>query len=104
MNYRDYAMKYLLKNNYDSLADLNNATNLLSLEEYLKNNSNYKIYHSLDDYLTNHAQLKKLKLCTGKKTILMSNGGHLGFLYTKEFLENLKGEIRLNNNQQKTKT
>lgn len=104
MNYRDYAMKYLLKNNYDSLADLNEATNLLSLEEYLKNNSNYKIYHSLDDYLTNHAQLKKLKLCTGKKTILMSNGGHLGFLYTKEFLENLKGEIRLNNNQQKTKT
>ena len=104
MNYRDYAMKYLLKNNYDSLADLNEATNLLSLEEYLKNNSNYKIYHSLDDYLTTHAQLKKLKLCTGKKTILMSNGGHLGFLYTKEFLDNLKGEIRLNNNQQKTKT
>lgn len=96
MNYRDYAMKYLLKNNYDSLADLNNATNLLSLEEYLKNNSNYKIYHSLDDYLTNHTQLKKLKLCTGKKTVLMSNGGHLGFLYTKEFLDNLKEEISLN--------
>lgn len=95
MNYKDYAVKYLLKNNFDNLAELNRETSLLSLEDYLKNNSNYKIYHSLDDYLTNHAQLKKLKLCTGKKTVLMSNGAHLGFLYTKEFLDNLKDEIKL---------
>ena len=96
MNYKDYAVKYLLKNNFANLAELNKETSLLSLEDYLKNNSNYKIYHSLDDYLTNHAQLKKLKLYTGKNTVLMSNGAHLGFLYTKEFLDDLKSEIRLN--------
>lgn len=96
MNYKDYAVKYLLKNNFANLAELNKETSLLSLEDYLKNNSNYKIYHSLDDYLTNHAQLKKLKLYTGQNTVLMSNGAHLGFLYTKEFLDDLKSEIRLN--------
>ena len=76
MNYKDYAVKYLLKNNFANLAELNKETSLLSLEDYLKNNSNYKIYHSLDDYLTNHAQLKKLKLYTGKNTVLMSNGSY----------------------------
>ena len=60
-----------------------------------KNNSNYKIYHSLDDYLTNQSQLKELKVCTGKNTTILSNGAHLGFLYTKEFLNDLKREIQL---------
>lgn len=93
MNYKDYVNKYLLSQN--SYSDILEKTNLLALEDFFKNNSNYKIYHSLDDYLTNQSQLKKLKICTGKKMTILSNGAHLGFLYTKEFLEDLKREIQL---------
>lgn len=95
MNYQDYAKKYLLTNEYSDMNDLNNNTSLLALNDFLQNNSNYKIYHSLDDYLINQNLLKKLKLCTGKKTTILSNGAHLGFMYTPEFLEDLKKEISL---------
>ena len=80
-----------------SIKDFKEQTSLLSLTDFFQNNSNYKIYHSLDDYLTNQSQLKKLKLCTGKKTTLLNHGAHLGFLYTKEFLDDLKREIKLSN-------
>lgn len=96
MNYRDYTEKYLLDEKYKTIDDLSYDASLLSLADYLKNNSNYKIYHSLDDYLTNTGQLKKLKLYTGGKTILLSNGAHLGFMYAPEFLKDLKQEISLN--------
>lgn len=96
MNYRDYAQKYLLKDDTQTLSELNEETSLLSLASFLQNSSNYKIYHSLDDYLVNKTLLKKLKVCSGKKTVLVSNGGHLGFMYTPEFLEDLKKEISLN--------
>lgn len=95
MNYKDYVNKYLLNNNSISFEDFNEKNSLLSLSDYFKNSSNYKIYHSLDDYLTNQSQLKKLKICTGKKMTIMSNGAHLGFLYTKEFLNDLQNEIKL---------
>lgn len=93
MNYKDYVNKYLLSKKENG--DFFEKTNLLLLEDFFKNNSNYKIYHSLDDYLTNQSQLKKLKVCTGKNTTILSNGAHLGFLYTKEFLNDLKREIQL---------
>ena len=97
MNYKDYVHKYLLSNMDISIKDFKEQTSLLSLTDFFQNNSNYKIYHSLDDYLTNQSQLKKLKLCTGKKTTLLNHGAHLGFLYTKEFLDDLKREIKLSN-------
>lgn len=99
MNYRDYTEKYLLGDKYKSLEDLGNEASLLSLADFLENSTNYKIYHTLDDYLVNQKQLKQLKIYTGKKTVLLSNGAHLGFLYKPEFLEDLKKEISL-----KTKT
>lgn len=95
MNYRDYMEKYILGNEYNSISELSDDTNLLSLASFLQNNSNYKIYHSVDDYLVNQTLLKKLKICSGKKTILLSNGAHLGFMYTPEFLEDLKREITI---------
>lgn len=95
MNYRDYTEKYLLGDKYKTLEDLQKASSLLSLEEFLKNSTNYKIYHTLDDYLVNQKQLKQLKIYTGKKTVLLSNGAHLGFLYKPEFIEDLKREISL---------
>ena len=93
MNYRDYTEKYLLKDK--TLEDLRNESSLLSISDFLQNSTNYKIYHSLDDYLVNTKQLKQLKIRTGKKTLLLSNGAHLGFLYTPEFLKDLKHEISL---------
>ncbi len=95
MNYRDYTEKYLLNGTHKTLEDLRNESSLLSISDFLQNSINYKIYHSLDDYLVNTKQLKQLKIRTGKKTLLLSNGAHLGFLYTPEFLKDLKQEISL---------
>ena len=99
MNYRDYTEKYLLGDKYKSIEELGSKASLLSLADFLQSSANYKIYHTLDDYLVNQNQLKQLKIYTGKKTVLLSNGAHLGFLYKPEFLEDLKKEISL-----KTKT
>lgn len=95
MNYEDYVRKYVLGNNYKTLEDLRLDSSILSLSDYLQNNDNYKIYHSLNDYLVNHNQLKKLKLYTGKKTVILNNGAHLGFLYTNEFINELKKDITI---------
>ena len=59
------------------------------------NNDNYKIFHSLDDYLISKNQLKELKSLSDDKLVLFSNGAHLGFLYRDEFIEALKKEIKL---------
>ncbi len=96
MNYRDYTEKYLLADKQKTLEDLRNESSLLSISDFLQNSTNYKIYHTLDDYLVNQKQLKQLKIRTGKKTLLLNNGAHLGFLYKPEFLEDLKHEISLN--------
>ena len=94
MNYNDYAAKYLLGGKYQNTNDLSFDTSLHSISEYLQNSDNYKIYHSLDDYLTNKKQLKQLKQYTGDKTVLLSNGSHLGFLYRQEFMDSLKNDIK----------
>ena len=96
MGYQDYTKKYLLKNDNDSCDDLAYETSLNSIGEYLANANNYKIYHSLNDYLTNKNQIKNLKQITGNKTVLIDNGAHLGFLYRKEFIDDLKNTIARN--------
>ena len=95
-SFHDYAKKYLIQDENKTLDDYSNQTSLHLVSNYLKTNNNYKIYHAVDDYLTNKNQLKKLKEYTGKNTTIMSNGGHLGFLYRKEFIDDLKNEIKLN--------
>lgn len=98
MNYNDYTEKYLLNDDYKTIGDLENNASLLSLSNFLQTKQNYKIYHSLDDYLVNQQQLKQLKIYTGKKTTLLNNGAHLGFLYKQEFIDDLKKEISLKQN------
>lgn len=93
MSYRDYAEKYLLKNGMLTLDDLRYETGLYSLANYLKNNDNYKIYHSLDDYFTNEEQIARLKTLTGKHLVCINCGAHLGFLYRNEFITALKADI-----------
>lgn len=93
MNYQDYMQKYILVNS--SLDSINDQISLFAISDYLQNGSNYKIYHSLNDYLVNQNLLRKLKNYTGRNTTLVNNGAHLGFIYTPEFIEELKKEITL---------
>ena len=93
MGYVDYAKKYLMSKEDSSCDDLAFESSLNSISEYLQNGNNYKIYHSLNDYLTTTNQIKQLKQITGSKMVLLDNGAHLGFLYRKEFIEDLKNTI-----------
>ena len=94
-NFGDYTNKYLLTNN--TKENLENENSLKAISNYLINKDNYKIFHSLDDYLTNKSQLKELKGFCDDKLILFNNGAHLGFLYRDEFIQKLKQEIKLAN-------
>jgi ABC-type transporter lipoprotein component MlaA/predicted alpha/beta-fold hydrolase len=93
MNYCDYVKKYLLSEKYKTIDELREITSLHYISSYLKNADNYKIYHSMDDYLTSTEQLIKLKQYSGTKTTLFNHGSHLGFLYRKEFLQQLQNNI-----------
>lgn len=92
MSYRDYAEKYLIGDG--TLEDIEHKASLYALEDYLANNDNYKIYHSLDDYFINSPQLAKLKKISGKKVTCFNCGSHLGFLHRKEFADALIKEIK----------
>ena len=93
LNFDDYIKKYILINcPYEELKTL---TSLSSISNYLINSDNYRIFHSLDDYLVNKKQLSELKRYCDNKLTLFSNGAHLGFLYRDEFLDELKKEIKL---------
>ena len=91
--YQDYIDKYLIPWNNYSIDELKKSTALYSIKEYLQNNKNYKIYHALDDYLVNQSQLKDLREYAGKNLVLFDKGSHLGYLYRKEFKNELLKDI-----------
>ena len=93
MDFSKYSDKYLVIDENTIIGDLAFETSLFSIADYLQSNNNYKIYHSLDDYLVNKNQLAQIKDYAKDKLVLLNNGSHLGFLYRKEFLEELKNEI-----------
>lgn len=95
MSYKDYAEKYILKDGGGTLEDLRYDSSLYAIAGYLKTADNYKIYHSLDDFLINKNQLEKIKLYSPKHVVCLNNGSHLGFLYRKEFLDSFKRDISL---------
>lgn len=102
MGYQDYVEKYVIPKNQYTKEELSYITSLHSISSYLQNNDNYKIYHSIDDYLVNQNQLKDLRQYAGKNLILFDRGSHLGYLYRQEFKEQLikditktKGQIAL---------
>lgn len=97
LSFKDYAEKYLLDNSGGSLEDLRYDTSLYSIASFLKENKNYKIYHSLDDFFVNKNQLEQLKLYSPTNVVCLNNGSHLGFLYRKEFQDLLKKEIVIAN-------
>ena len=93
MNYEDYMRKYVLAENVLAFDELNYDTSLYSISDYLQNNDNYRIYHTLDDYLVNSQQLAMLKKYTGNKSVYYNNGSHLGFIYRDEFINSLIKDI-----------
>ncbi|MBR3605510.1 MAG: VacJ family lipoprotein [Candidatus Gastranaerophilales bacterium] len=96
-NYESYIKNYVLKNDKLEEEALIKTSNLNSISNYLINKDNYKIFHSLDDYLTNKSQLSELKGFCDDKLVLFNNGAHLGFVYRDEFLNLFKKEIKLTN-------
>ena len=86
MSFQDYAEKYLGL----SADDECKCASLYALSEYLRNNDNYRIYESVDDYLLNGNQIARLKNITGEKLTCVNCGSHLGFLYKKEFIDEFK--------------
>ncbi len=92
MGFEDYTKKYVLPVNY-KIEDLSYDTSLYSIAYFLENSDNYKIYHSVNDYLTSPYQMEKLKQYSKDKLTLFDNGSHLGFLYRNEFLKDLKNTI-----------
>ena len=94
VGYKDYFEKYILSDGKNKYDDLNYDTSLYSISDYLESSDNYKIYHSLDDYLVNSHQLNMLKKHTGNKSVFLSNGSHLGFMYRPEFIDSLKNDIK----------
>lgn len=97
LSYKDYAEKYLLGNVGGTLEDLRYDTSLYSIADFLKNQKNYKIYHSLDDFFVNKNQLEKLKLYSPTNVVCLNRGSHLGFLYRKEFQDVFKKDIIVTN-------
>lgn len=95
MSFNDYAQKYLFVNQEKSQTQVDYEASMYSIANFLRNNKNYKIYHSIDDYYTNPQQLAWLKQQAGNKALYFSNGSHLGELYRPEFLEDFKKEIKL---------
>lgn len=94
-SFYDYGTKYLFDCASKSIEQLNYDTSVYSLTDFLMKNTNYKIYHSVDDYYVNSQQLNWLKNQTGNKMVLFSNGSHLGYLYRKEFFEEFQKDIKL---------
>ena len=89
IGYLDYINNYVKNDNLETLEEINAKTSLYSLKDYLVNNRNYKIYHTLDDYLVNQTQLKDLRQFAGANLVLFDKGSHLGYLYRDEFKKQL---------------
>lgn len=96
LSFKNYAEKYLLGESGGTIEDLTYDTSLFAIANYLKTNNNYKIYHSIDDFLINSKQLERLKMYSPQNVVCLNNGSHLGFLYRDEFINELKKEISLN--------
>ncbi len=97
MGYYDYALNYLFVGQDKPLEQFNYDASLYSLANFFKKNNNYKIYHSIDDCFVNKEQLIWLKKQTGNKSVYFSNGSHFGALYRKEFIDEFKKDIKINN-------
>lgn len=93
MGYFNYFVKYLMPYIEQDDRDIEHGFGLGAISSYLANNDNYKIYHTRNDYLINQNQLKQLKYMAKNNLTIIDNGSHMGFLYRKEFIDDLKKTI-----------
>lgn len=93
MSFQAYAQKYFFDTQEKTPDEYEFESSLYSVSDFLRNSQKYKIYHTADDYFANTEQLIWLKKQTQNKSIIFSNGSHLGFLYRKEFLDEFKKDI-----------
>lgn len=98
MKFQDYAEKYLFTDLNKSPEQIGFETSLYSISNFLDKSDKYKIYHTVDDYFVNQSQLNWLKKHSKEKTLLFSNGSHLGCMYRKEFIDDFKKEIKEQDN------
>ena len=96
MSFYDYAQKYLFINQ-QTPEQIKHETSLYSLVNFLQKSEKYKIYQTLDDYFVNQEQLIWLKKHSNNNSVFFSNGSHLGFMYRKEFIDEFKKDIKLQN-------
>ncbi len=95
--YYDYVLNYLFVGQDKPLTQQNYDTSLYSLANFFQKSNNYKIYHSIDDCFVTQEQLIWLKKQSGDKSVFFSNGSHFGALYRKEFIDEFKKEIKIEN-------
>ncbi len=69
MSFSDYSQKYLAVNVKQNSEIIDNGGSLYALKEFIRNNQNYKIYQTKDDYFVNQQQLDWLKQQSKNKTI-----------------------------------
>jgi len=91
--YADYMNKYIMQDDDAVKEEINRGFGLVAISNYLENSNNYKIYHTVNDYLITTVQLKQLKRMAGKNLTIINNGSHMGFLYRPEFIADLKKTI-----------
>jgi len=95
MSFSDYAQKYVVAPQSKPFDQLSYDSSLYSMADFLQNSKKYRIYHALDDCFVSPEQLIWLKKQTHNKSVFFSNGSHLGFLYRKEFFNELTHDTRL---------
>jgi phospholipid-binding lipoprotein MlaA len=87
MGFYDYFDKYLLSTADQNIETLRYKSNLHSIENFLKNSKNIRIFSAQDDVIVNKNDLKWLKNVMNDRMTLYSNGSHQGYLYRSEFQE-----------------
>ena len=67
-----------------SMKKMELASNLHSIEKFLKDSENVSVIHSLDDFLIDKKDIIWFSKVFGKRAYFFRHGGHLGELYTPE--------------------
>ena len=95
MGYDDYITEYIMPERRVFDEEMSHGFGLVAIADYLEKSNNYKIYHTVNDYLITRTQLKQLKQMAGNHLTILDNGAHMGFLYRPEFQEDLARTIEI---------
>ncbi len=103
MSFVDYNKMLLAKYHSDmekravSEDEINKKSNIMSLEDFLRDEKNVFVIHSANDFLDNPAGRQWLRKTMGDRCVFYNGGGHLGELYfagSQNKLASLAGELK----------